>query len=159
MKCVLCEDVEGQEFDSRPGGLWDDGKRNDDLQWQDRHTHHESHDRCTGLVRWSTCRGGATSQNTLLIASIKYVSCGWLFSFIYLFHVQNPSSSLSSLSPDCREVIMNGLCLNTTASLSQETHHDGTNKVIGNKTEGAMLLLVQVWHSACFQSSFVFFFF
>jgi len=37
-----------------------------------------------------------------------------------------------------------GLCLNTSASLSEDLHADGRPKVIGNKTEGALLLLLQV---------------
>ena len=53
-------------------------------------------------------------------------------------------SQLASLSPEAKELVVKGLCLNTTASLSPEKHPDGAPKVIGNKTEGALLLLLQV---------------
>lgn len=55
----------------------------------------------------------------------------------------SPSEALNQLGL-CRDLIMNGLCLNTTAVLSEDKHHDGTHKVIGNKTEGALLLLIKV---------------
>jgi calcium-translocating P-type ATPase len=55
---------------------------------------------------------------------------------------EEPAKALMDLG-ECKDLVMKGLCLNTTASLSEDKHHDGTNKVIGNKTEGAMLLLIK----------------
>lgn len=57
---------------------------------------------------------------------------------------ENPAAALLNLKGETKSLVMNGLCLNTTATLSEDKHHDGTQKVIGNKTEGALLLLIKV---------------
>jgi len=57
---------------------------------------------------------------------------------------KGPTEGLNGLGASAREVLVQGLSLNTTASLSvADVHPDGTAKVIGNKTEGAMLLLLK----------------
>ncbi len=62
---------------------------------------------------------------------------------------QDPARAVASLGA-AQEVVVAGLCLNTTASLSSEAHHDGQPKVIGNKTEGALLTLVKVHRRLAF---------
>jgi len=84
---------------------------------------------------------GTLTQNRMTVVQ------GWFAGSAtnYLTHasVFSPAAALASLGPEARAVVGMGLGLNTTASLSEDLHADGKPKVIGNKTEGALLLLLK----------------